>query len=531
MKLVPDMAWPPLAPQIARAYDEWDAWYRGDPVALDRVYSAASRTGWMGRPSQYAGGLVGGAARMLWGNPPQDSTRDRRIHLPLAADIASASADLLFGEEVGVTWGDKGGKLSDHMATVLDGIGWQSLLPEAGEVAAAMGGVYLRAAWDADIAQHPLASIIPADGAIPTFAWGHLREVTFWRVIESDGSKIVRHLETHEPGYIRHSVWVGDTAKLGRIASLADFEATREIASSLDAEDYVATGITDLTAAYIPNVRPAALWRHVPSGQHLGRSDFGSQGVLGLFDAIDETWTSWMRDIRHGKSRIMAAKSALESLGPGQGQMFDMDREVYEALNVPPGQDPRLSEMVQAHQFAIRVEEHSRTIREATLAAVNSCGYSGSTFGIDTDVAKTATEVGAVRARTAQTREKKSRYWTTGLERFLAMFAHLDAVKFGGPGALAEPKVEFPASSSPTLVELAQVAQAMRAAEAASTDTLVRLLHPDWDDAQVVAEVDLIAGDRPAPTVIGLDPTLADPAAQQGPQAANPTADPYSLIP
>jgi hypothetical protein len=34
--------------------------------------------------------------------------------------------------------------------------------------------------------------------------------------------------------------------------------------------------------------------------------------------------------------------------------------------------------------------------------------------------------------------------------------------------------------------------QAMRTAEAASTDTLVRMLHPDWDEEQIAAEVALI---------------------------------------
>lgn len=55
--------------------------------------------------------------------------------------------------------------------------------------------------------------------------------------------------------------------------------------------------------------------------------------------------------------------------------------------------------------------------------------------------------------------------------------------------------MEFQDSISEGPTELAATAELLRRAEAASTDTLVRMMHPDWDDAQVSVEVDAILGE------------------------------------
>ena len=63
--------------------------------------------------------------------------------------------------------------------------------------------------------------------------------------------------------------------------------------------DEIETGIKRLTAVYVPNMLPNRLYR----GSFLGRSDFS--GVEGLMDALDECYTSWIRDLRLGRGRII----------------------------------------------------------------------------------------------------------------------------------------------------------------------------------------------------------------------------------
>ena len=57
-----------------------------------------------------------------------------------------------------------------------------------------------------------------------------------------------------------------------------------------------------------------------------------------------------------------------------------------------------------------------------------------------------------------------------------------------------------------------QTAQALRAAEAASTKTLVQLVHPDWDGDQVDEEVALITEAAAPPPVTIASPFAPDDA-------------------
>ena len=98
----------------------------------------------------------------------------------------------------------------------------------------------------------------------------------------------------------------------------------------------------------------------------------------------------------------------------------------------------------------------------------------------------TATEVRAKRERSITTRGKKIRYWTNPLESLLDYVARL-----AGLGE-AETVVEFPDAVAPTQLELAQVAQTMLSAQAASTRERVRIVHPNWDDDQVDEEAETI---------------------------------------
>ena len=514
MILKENMEWPPISGEVSRSLNEWDAWWTGNRGRLSAIYGGTTV-----RPGQLSGGIVGWGSRMLWGTPPRGSS-DHRIHLPLASDIASASSDMLFGRELSIDWGEGNEVAGGRMETVLDEISWQSMLAEAGETAAALGGVFLRAGWDQDVADHPLMTVVAPDGALVDFSFGIPTAVTFWFTEAGDGNVVWRHTEQHEKGRIVHQLWKGSHNSLGTLQSLLEHPMTAGLAPSLDGEDYILTGTDALTAAYIPNMRPVPVWRRVPGAAYLGRSDFGVEGVIGLFDALDDTWTSWMRDIRLGRSRIFAASQMLQSDGPGQGAYVDLDREVYETLKIPFGDNPTVDSMISAQQFNIRVEEHARTIRELTLAAVSSCGYSGSTFGLDTEVEKTATEVGAVRGRTMSTRDKKTRYWVPQLERFLFALSELDRSIFGHTGFNdTRPRVSFPDSIAPTPIELAQTAQALRAAEAASTYTLVKLVNPDWDDDQVDEEVERINESNAAPAPV----LVNDPfAAQDEPETPEP---------
>jgi A118 family predicted phage portal protein len=497
--------WPPrhLAP-IYQHYNTLDAWYTGDPDRLANLYGDARGTSQQpaNHPWQYRGGLTGIIGRMFWGTPTPAGERRTKLHVPVASDIATMSSDLLFSEPPSITVEDAA--TQERINDLVEN-GLQTTLLEGAEVGAALGGYYLRPVWDKTVAELPWLAAVNADAAVPEFRHGRLYAVTFWRIIEQDDNSCLWHLERHEPGHILNGLYRGGPGGLDKKIALTDSPETASMEAS------ISTGLPRCTASYVPNMRPQRAWRNFPAGAALGRSDFDGP-LLGLMDSLDETWTSWMRDIRLAKARLVVPSSYLQSNGKGQGAYFDPDRELYEGLNVL-GDNDKME--LSAQQFAIRVMEHKETQAELLEAILRSAGYSAQSFGLRGEVAQTATEVSAKERRSLTTRGKKATYTKPALADAVEMLLELEAAMplFSSSVTPERPKIVFGDSVSPDIMQLAQTAELMRRAEAASDETLVRMLHPDWDEPQIKEEVKLIGDARPDPM---LDP-FALPGEMVGP--------------
>jgi hypothetical protein len=506
-------AWPPenLRPVYQRLA-AWSAWYSGNPDELSWVYGGQAGVPYdstsleriQNHPSQYRGGVVGWFARWFWGEPLTASQKRTKLHIPVAADISQTSAELLFSEppKITVPEGGSGATAAQDRIEQLVDDGVHATFLEAAEICAALSGVYLATCWDREVADRPWLAARHPDAAVPEWRYDRLAEVTFWRVLEDDGKRVVRHLERHEPGYILHGVYEGTPEQLGKQVDLGAFPATENL------EPVVETGLPNrLTATYIPNMRPNRIWRNLPAAAYCGRSDF--TGLEPLMDALDETWSSWMRDIRQGVGRILVPEQYLENLGAGRGSRWDPSREVYEALSMLPSNDRSQIEQI---QFAIRVAEHRDTTQEQVEHIIRGAGYSAQTFGLKGDVAVTATEVNAREKKTITTRNRKIVYWRPGTAEAVETLLMVDAAQFNSGIDPVRPDVDFGPYVGTDIGENAQTAQLMRAAEAASTETLVKMLHPDWDDKQVAEEVARIRDD----SVASLPPMLSGPADQGG---------------
>ncbi|MEV5527835.1 phage portal protein [Streptomyces prunicolor] len=485
-----NVPWPP--PQLARLYGEMRldaAWYSGDRKHLAEVYR--------GQQHREDG------RRRLWARPRHrpDDKRDGRVHIPLAGDIATTSADLLFSEPPTFTVDTTG--TQDRLGELAEADGIANTLLEAAEVAAALGGVYLRATWDTSLAPRPLLTAVHADAAVPDFRWGQLAAVTFWRELASDAGTVWRHLERHEPGRVLHGLYQGGKDRLGTRVPLTEHPEVAALAGSLGPEgDAIETGIAELTAAYVPNIKPNRRHR----GSPFGRSDYAAP-LYDLMDGLDETWSSWLRDIRLARARLIVPDAYLRDHGPGRGASFDDDREIWQSLNIPPTENAGIT----LSQFAIRVAEHQATTDSIVQQAVRSAGYSAQSFGLgDQGAAVTATEVTARERRSMITRDKKSRYWGPALSHILFVMLRLDHALFT-PGLVPErPRITFGDSVSEDPTSTAQTLSLLQQAQAVSTDTKVRWLHPDWDDTTVQAEVDRILTETgaavPDPMQAGLLP-------------------------
>lgn len=490
----PGQPWPPrhYAPFQEDAR-EAAAWYGGDPAELGALYGGAASTS---RTS------TGGRFSRFWSRRAASAGDSRqRIHVPLAADVAATSADLLFGDDPELTIPEAHSDSPDAGAVACEDrlnqlaatLGLTNTMLEAAEIAAGIGGVYLRPGWDHDVADHPLLDVVHADAAVPEFRWGILTAVTFWRVVSEDNSQVVRHLERHEPGVIFHGLYRGSKDKLGVKVDMADDASTGALRARLDETGALRLpdGVDGLACRYIPNTLPNRKHRTSP----IGRSDCA--GTESVMDALDETFTSWMRDIRLGQARLIVPDEFLKKAGRGKGSAFDLDQEIFTPLDMDPAHTERAG--ISDVQFKIRFEEHAATAEAHIERVVQTAGYSPQTFGLQRGAGqrdRTATEVRAAEGKTMRTAARKRRYFEPALEAVLWNLLVIDRAEFTPGLELFRPRVELCDDVDSDAHRTAETIDLLRRAQAASTLTLVGMRSPELEGDELAAEVARIQAEQ-----------------------------------
>lgn len=535
-------AWPPEPfDQAFKDIEEWAIWWEGTSNKLTNFYMSRGNnynmpTGIRARTAAASNAFFGRQDGQFVGGDT-----DLRLHLPIPAAIARKMANLMFStpprfcvatgteEDIDadevidaeqITQDPVQGRIDE----LLNSETMQAFLLEAGQSWSALGGHYLRVVWDeAVVADKAFLDKVDHDHAIPEWIWGVLVGVTFWSElgVTKDG-KTLRHFQRYIPGYIEHAVYEGSPSDVGVPVPLPEVEGFdfSSIIESMDETGMVPTGYEKIAAVYIPRKKINPAWRANAQLKHMGYSDF-SKDVIPLFAAIDEAWTSLMRDVRQGKGRLIVAENLLELLGPGRGSGFDMNREIFSPVGEAiDGEGRPILEQV---QFNIRVQEHLDTIRGLFLEVLRRVGLSPLTMGLSEVAATTATEVKAWTADTLQTQDEGQRYWGPALSDIATALISIDAEKFGSGVTLEEGiEIEWPAA-----IELSDEERARTVglwADAASLHTKIAYLHPEWDEAQVQAEVDQIEEEKKA----AMPPALAEPfgGGESGGNEADIESDP-----
>src|SRR5699024_7211195 len=106
---------------------------------------------------------------------------------------------------------------------------------------------------------------------------------------------------------------------------------------------------------------------------------------------------------------------------------------------------------------------------------------------------RTATEVEANTDRSEATRRKKSRYWGSALVPLGRAWLDVDAML--NPEIAPTDRdadLEWPDRSKPDPVETASTVEALRRAEAASTETLVAMANPNLSGDELKTEVERV---------------------------------------
>jgi A118 family predicted phage portal protein len=471
----------PLEDPIYSDYAEHSAWYSGDSTQLALFYGSL-----LAPPNYISGDFFSEhyynsiAPRQKFWQKQVYEERRSILHVPVAGDIASMSANMLFAEAPKFNVSNE--QTQQRLNQIFQDANINDVLLQAAEIASALGGVYLKINWDSTLVDYPILSIVQPDNAIPVFQWGILKEVTFFKNIFEEQTKketlVYRLLENHTAGKIEYGLYKGTDDYLGMRIGLGSLPETSGL------QDEILTGLDDLIVKYIPNVKPNRKHRGSPYGQ----SDLS--GLEGLMDSLDETYSSWMRDIRLGKGRIMVPESFLQKLPNGQF-VFDIDKEVFTPMEVDPLSAGNVG--ITNVQFAIRTQEHMDACLELLHRIISSAGYSPQSFGLSIKGSvESGTALNIRERRSFITQSKKRAYWKTPIEDLMYLMLQIDRLNFNSRIIPEKPTVEFGDSLIPDLGQMASAVETLARAQAISIESKVRLSRPELTDEQVAIEVEKI---------------------------------------
>lgn len=308
-----------------------------------------------------------------------------KVHVPICSDIAMTSASLLFSKEptyIVVHGADDltepEARSQSRLEDVLLKNRFANKLSEAAETAAALGDVYLKLRWAAD-GTHPFVDVVQPDCAWPEYMFGELQCVHFFTPVYIDYEKDVwiRTYECYERKQITMKLFSGSAEQLGN-------EMPDEQLEKMGYASKIDIPVDDMIAVHIANIRPNRRFR----SSMMGRSDL--DGLRDMCDALDETYSSWMRDIRLAKARLIVPaeylrkkpQSMVEGLQNKAAYEFDADVETYVAMDIDTD---RAGLGITPSQFEIRSEQHEKTCENLVKSILEYAGYSAQTFGVNSE--------------------------------------------------------------------------------------------------------------------------------------------------
>lgn len=443
---------------------------------------------------------------------------------PSARKVAMASSHAVFSQLPTVKASDE---VTQRMLDKLQEGDFWTLVQNAEVESSALGGVFLATRWDESLSDHVAVTTIPAYVAEPVFKNGFLESVQFvWQLRpRRDGESVVwRLVESHEVledgrGVVLWGLYQGSYNNWGDLVPLVEHPESAGFADLIDAElgNGYFTGLVDrLDVVYVRNAKAGFEWKG-SMARNLGISDFaGAEETMAELD----WWVSERAsEARRARTRLHVPEVYAEASRPGEGLAQDIDRTVYTVMAYNPtlsgenGAPPLVtatSTALHNEQFQIAIDEAWRAISAVTGFSLSSLGAVAETTSLST-----ATGVRALREETSKTADMKQTVWRSALRELLQIMLLQQEVVFGDVGLSPElVEVEFASQDNADMTELVNNVAVLLGANAISLQTAVRMLHPDWDEGAVNAEVEAIESKSVESKSVG-NPLMANPSGKK----------------
>lgn len=461
---------PPIG-WLWKDYAKAMAWYSGDPA-------------------QIAKAEAGEIGDRFWA-----SKEDIKLHVPIAADIASLSASMIFSDSPAITC--KHERTSERIEEIFTKSGAYSVLLQAAELCSVCGGVFLKLSWDVSDGR-PILSAVPADCGLPKWKGDRVHEIKLWSIVREDENTgyTWRLQETYTAdGHIRAELFRGTSAELGDAYPLTAIPETEDV--SPDAN----SGTGMMLAFYVPNMLPNRNRPHT----RFGRSDFDS--LYGLMDALDEAYSAMQRETRMTKTTVIVPAEYLAKrqsiFGPnspyskGDQWVYANNSGAFTALDIDSGLNSNPITVVNPE---MRADSRIAVCDDLIKRIFSVAGYAPQSAGIDVQgSAESGTALSVRERKTIRTSETKKTHWWHAVNDIVRAMLKLDSVVFrSGVDPNAEFSVELPSNTQPDIGQLAEILEQLERAGAVSVETKVAILHPDWDEEKRAEEVARIRRDHGA---------------------------------
>lgn len=443
-----------------------------------------------GDPAQIANAEAGEIGDRFWA-----SKEDIKLHVPIAADIASLSASMIFSDSPAITC--KHERTSERIEEIFTKSGAYSVLLQAAELCSVCGGVFLKLSWDVSDGR-PILSAVPADCGLPKWKGDRVHEIKLWSIVREDENTgyTWRLQETYTAdGHIRAELFRGTSTELGDAYPLTAIPETEDV--SPDAN----SGTGMMLAFYVPNMLPNRNRPHT----RFGRSDFDS--LYGLMDALDEAYSAMQRETRMTKTTVIVPAEYLAKrkniFGPnspyskGDQWVYANNSGAFTALDIDSGLNSNPITVVNPE---MRADSRIAVCDDLIKRIFSVAGYAPQSAGIDVQgSAESGTALSVRERKTIRTSETKKTHWWHAVNDIVRAMLKLDSVVFrSGVDPNAEFSVELPSNTQPDIGQLAEILEQLERAGAVSVETKVAILHPDWDEEKRAKEVARIRRDHGA---------------------------------
>ena len=189
IKIKEGMQWPPMDLERYKM-KEHSTWYSGEADLLADFYFNNEAKNYLNL--SYAGQNKG----RFWARQVSNKA-SFYMHVPVAGDIAETASTFLFGESPIIRFNSDSESMKtnqDELDKMLTKSGFFQRLVEAAEVGSAIGGVYIKIAWDSELSENPIPVVVQCEQAFPTFKFGKLVKADLVYEVDNDNSTVYRLL-------------------------------------------------------------------------------------------------------------------------------------------------------------------------------------------------------------------------------------------------------------------------------------------------------------------------------------------------